>query len=138
MSAYRRSLRRVVAGAAIPYGYTVLVWTSGGVLIETHGPPSAASAFLFLGGAVLAFAAVSLLGGAGPENAEDSADPDGRWTGLSSGIAAAVGLGAAVIVAYVFESSLAFPLAALLATALYLVVSGAGMVLADRVDPRLR
>jgi hypothetical protein len=43
-----------------------------------------------------------------------------------------------VIVAYVFESSLAFPLAALLATALYLVVSGAGMVLADRVDPRLR
>lgn len=138
MSAYRRSLRRVVAGAAIPYGYTVLVWTSGGVLIETHGPPSAASAFLFLGGAVLAFAAVSLLGGAGPENAEDSADLDGRWAGLSSGIAAAVGLGAAVIVAYVFESSLAFPLAALLATALYLVVSGAGMVLADRVDPRLR
>lgn len=138
MSAYRRSLRRVVAGAAIPYGYTVLVWTSGGVLIETHGPPSAASAFLFLGGAVLAFAAVSLLGGAGPENAEDSADLDGRWAGLSSGIAAAVGLGAAVIVAYVFASSLAFPLAALLATALYLVVSGAGMVLADRVDPRLR
>ncbi len=138
MSAYRRSLRRVVAGAAIPYGYTVLVWTSGGVLIETHGPPSAASAFLFLGGAVLAFAAVSLLGGAGPENAEDSADLDGRWAGLSSGIAAAVGFGGAVIVAYVFESSFAFPLAALLATALYLVVSGAGMVLADRVDPRLR
>ncbi len=136
MSAYRRSLRRVVGGAAIPYGYTVLVWTSGGVLIETHGPPSAGSAFLFRrSGPGLRS---SLLGGAGPENAEDSADLDGRWAGLSSGIAAAVGFGGAVIVAYVFESSFAFPLAALLATALYLVVSGAGMVLADRVDPRLR
>ena len=43
-----------------------------------------------------------------------------------------------MIVAYVFESSFAFPLAALLATALYLLVSGAGMALVDRADPRSR
>lgn len=136
VSAYRHGLRRVMGGAAVPYGYTVVVWTSGGVLIHTHGPPSPASAFLFLGGAVLAFVAVSLLGGAGTEAVESSAELDGRWAGLSSGIAAAVGLGGAVIVAGVFESSLAFPLGALLATAMYLLVSGAGRVLVDRVDPR--
>jgi len=125
-----------MGGASIPYGYTVVVWTSGGVLIQTHGPPSAGSAFLFLGGAVLAFAAVSGLAGAGPEVAETSADLDGRWVGTSSGIAAAIGLGGAVVVAGVFESSVAFPLAALLATALYLLVSAAGMVLVQRAARR--
>ena len=42
-----------------PYGYTVTIWTSGGVLIHARGAPSAIEALLFMLGAVAGYATVA-------------------------------------------------------------------------------
>jgi len=101
--AYRRGLRRVVGGAAVPYGYTLVISTSVGVLISTHGPPDALNAFLFLGGAIAGFAAAALVGGTGPEAIEVGGGLDRRLVGLSSGLAASAGLGATALAAHAFD-----------------------------------
>ena len=36
---YRDGLTTTLAGAAIPYGYTLVVWSSGSVVAEHHGLP---------------------------------------------------------------------------------------------------
>ena len=57
---YRRNLRAAVGSSAGPYGYTLTIWTTGAVLTNTHGIPTALYAGAFMVGAVLAFACVGL------------------------------------------------------------------------------
>ena len=45
-------LATVLRGAAVPYGYTVTVWTSGMMLTRERGLPSVGEVFLFMFGAV--------------------------------------------------------------------------------------
>jgi hypothetical protein len=54
--AYRAGLRSAVDTAALPYGYTVSMWSSGQVLIHFHGTPSLGLVALFAGGALVGFA----------------------------------------------------------------------------------
>ncbi|HEY1524309.1 MAG TPA: hypothetical protein VGF70_14965 [Solirubrobacteraceae bacterium] len=39
----------VLRGSALPYGYTVTVWTSGIMLVRHRGLPSTAQVFLVIG-----------------------------------------------------------------------------------------
>lgn len=128
MSAYRSGLRRAVGDAAVPYGFTALVWTSGGVLVSRHGVPTLAPALLFLGGVVLGFGASALLGGEGSQDAA-SADLDPRLVGLGSGVAAALGLLAAAEVSKLVDGDLAYGLVGLSATAVYFLAGAAGLAL---------
>src|SRR5947209_6189379 len=57
---YRRAVRRAVSMSLGPYGYTVTIWTSGGVLIHARGAPNAIDALLFMLGAVAGFASVGI------------------------------------------------------------------------------
>lgn len=60
---FRTHLRGVVAGSAIPHGYTLTVWTAGAVASHAQGSiPSAWDAFLFLAGASLAFGLMAVIG----------------------------------------------------------------------------
>jgi hypothetical protein len=54
--AYRAGLRSALDTAALPYGYTVTMWSSGQVLIHFHGTPGLGLVGLFAGGALLGFA----------------------------------------------------------------------------------
>src|SRR3954453_12719113 len=54
--AYRAGLRSAGNPAALPYGYTVTMWSSGQVLIHFHGTPSLGLVALFAAGALLGFA----------------------------------------------------------------------------------
>ena len=58
---YRADLRSVIGSSATAYGYTLTVWSTGMILSYTYGPPSPLLVFSFFGGAVLAFALVSIL-----------------------------------------------------------------------------
>jgi len=133
--AYRSALRRVVGGAAVPYGYTVVTWTSGGVLIESHGAPDLGGAFLFLAGAAVGFGAVAALGGTGSETHEVSAEIDRRGVGVSSAVAAAAGLGLSAGAAQFVDGAPAFAIVAFLATAAYFLVGAIGVSLLDRRPP---
>lgn len=42
-------------GAGLPYGYTITVWSSGQVLVHTHGSPGIGYVFLLAAGAALAY-----------------------------------------------------------------------------------
>jgi hypothetical protein len=130
-SSYRHALQRRVAAAGVPYGFTILNVSSGGVLIQTHGPPTFADGLLFLTGAVAGFTAAALLAGA-----SGSADPmndeiDGRWLGVSSGVVAIIGFTLAALVAHVVAGPLAFVAVALTATLTYLGVGALGVALLD-------
>lgn len=62
----RRTLRAafgtMVAASAAPYGYTVTVWSSGAVLMHSHGTPNVGDVFVFIAGALIGFALMSLVG----------------------------------------------------------------------------
>jgi hypothetical protein len=57
---YRDGLTRTLVGAAIPYGYTLVVWSSGSVVGERHGPPDLWEIVLFFAGASAAYALLRL------------------------------------------------------------------------------
>lgn len=58
---YRDRLTTTLAEAAIPYGYTLVVWSSGSVVGERHGPPGLWEIALFFTGASAAYALLRLL-----------------------------------------------------------------------------
>jgi hypothetical protein len=57
---YRTGLRSAGGSAALPYGYTVTMWSSGQVLIHFHGAPTLPLVWLFAGGALAAFGLLQL------------------------------------------------------------------------------
>jgi hypothetical protein len=110
----RERLRSSVRQAAVPYGFTVVIWTSGGVLIETHGAPNVLDAYLFLAGACGAVALASAIAGRGT-----AAGP--HRGSLASGVAAAVALGCAALVAHAVSGEIAYFLVGLVAALVYFV-----------------
>jgi hypothetical protein len=61
--AYRSAVHLVLERSAVPYGYTLTVWSSGAMLMHRHGAPPPLDVFLFLGGGALAFAVLVLAAG---------------------------------------------------------------------------
>jgi hypothetical protein len=53
------ALDTTLRSSVVPYGYTVTIWASGAYLIHLQGTPSMGQAFLFVSGALLAFAALA-------------------------------------------------------------------------------
>ena len=115
MPGHRERVRGNVRRAAVPYGYTVVTWTCGSVLIGTHGPPDMWDAYLFLAGACLAYGVLWLLAGAG-----DSPEDGTRAHG--SVVAAAVALGCGGGTAHVLDGRIAFAAVSFVATLVYLTV----------------
>ena len=55
------TLDKTLRAAVIPYGYTVTTWATGAYLVGEQGLPSAFEAFIFVCGAIIAFALLSAL-----------------------------------------------------------------------------
>jgi hypothetical protein len=111
-----------VRAAALPHGYAIVTWTSGGVLIHTHGLPDLLAAYLFLAGAVTGFGAAVLLAGRG----ESDAGAEERWGAVTSVVAAAAALACAGLVAGAVPGRLAYFAVALLGSLVYFAVRAAG------------
>ena len=58
---YLSALATVLRGSALPYGYTITVWTSGMMLTHERGLPSVVEVFLFMVGAFAGFALPGLI-----------------------------------------------------------------------------
>lgn len=141
---YRNRLRTTVGASAAPYGYTLATWTTGAVLVRTHGIPNFLESFGFVVGAVVGFAFVVLVAFGGLTRHFDSTHNDDTpviWGSLhffSVGLA----IGAATLVAYLVDnvypwpSLIAWPLGGFLYTAAYLLIAGAESYVAYRWDHR--
>jgi hypothetical protein len=57
---YRNGLAATLSSLALPYGYALTVWSSGELVRRASPPPTVADVFLFLLGAVAAYAALRL------------------------------------------------------------------------------
>jgi hypothetical protein len=119
---YLPALATVLRGSALPYGYTVTVWTSGMMLTHDRGLPSVGEVFLFMVGAFAGFALLGLivtLSGAVPFEPRYGVL---RRTGMIQLLAVSGALGGATLVALI-RSGIAWPLAAFIATATYLALA---------------
>lgn len=134
-SRFTRALATILGRSAIPYGYTITVWTSGAAAERRHGTPSLPETFLFIAGAVAAFAVVAFV-------ARIDRDPplaphagDLIRTGLSQAVALGLALGAAAIAARVHGLT-AWPLVSFVATVVYLASAGIELTLTHRRGER--
>jgi hypothetical protein len=132
-------LRTVVAASAAPYGYTLAIWSTGAVLLASRGKPTVGEVFLFIAGALTAF---GILGGANiSRSSEQTASYQGRErviAGAFDWISVGAAVGAAALIAKI-PSWLAWPLAALVASAVYFSAFGlqlAVVALARRAGTR--
>ena len=133
---YRSALGATVATSAGPYGYTLTIWTSGAVLSHAHGIPSTTAAFLFLLGAVAAYALVSGLAFGGlSEHVVLEPTRAAVWGGLHF-LSVGLAIGAASLVARWDASLAAWPLGGFLATALYLLASASELTVAQAAGRR--
>ena len=132
---YLRALTTVVRGSALPYGYTLTIWTTGAVLERGHGTPAVGDIFLFLAGAIASFMLVAV--GVRQLDHQPLADPGGELTrtGIVQVFAVGSSLGAAALVALI-SGPVVWPLAAFLATLVYLLVAAMELAVVHRDDGR--
>lgn len=131
MSRYLGALATVVRRSAIPYGYTITIWTAGAVIEHGHRKPGVSQAYLFLLGAVAGFAVVALIAARGSPHELQAPSGALLRTGAINALALGAALGAAALVA-MMPGTTAWPLGAFSATAVYLLVASMELTLTQR------
>lgn len=136
LSHYRKNLRTAVGSSAAPYGYTLATWTTGAVLTNARGIPDLLSTLAFMAGAVLGFAFVGALAFGGVTRHYDQERGQALLWGSFHFLSVGLAIGVAALVAHYVESFIAWPLAAFLATTIYLLIVGAESTVAYLWDHR--
>jgi hypothetical protein len=132
---YTDALRITVSASAAPYGYTLTIWTSGAVLGHARGAPTTADAFLYMAGAVVAFAAVALAAFRGLRARVPSQPRAFSLWEATHFFSIAAAIGVATLVAHLFANLAAWGVDGFLATAIYLTGTAAQMRLSRRLRP---
>jgi hypothetical protein len=129
-SRYTRALATVLGRSAIPYGYTITVWTSGAAAERRHGTPSLPETYLFMAGAVAGFVVVAFVARIerDPPLAPEAGDL--IRVGLRQALALGLALGAAALAAKVGGPT-AWPLVSFVATVVYLAAAGIELALSN-------
>lgn len=133
----RRAVRTAVHNNASAYGYSIMVTATFGVLQVNAGPPSVARAFLYLGGAALAFAVVEGLTSNLFRQSAREEPPEVVVLGGAMGVASVSGgVGAATLVSLFARSWIGWAAAPFAATVVYVSVVSAELMLADHLGNR--
>ena len=132
-AAFGHALDAVVAASAAPYGYTISIWSSGAIVAHAHGAPDVLNVALFALGALVGFAALGLASTAIAACTAATLDRGSERVaaGMLNLLAVGAALGSAVVLAQT-PGRLAWLLASLAATALYLLAASAQLALVDR------
>jgi hypothetical protein len=91
---FRSHLRAATSASAVPYGYTITIWSSGTVSVDVLGVPHLGKVLLFMAGAVAGFVAVkgAAFGTAGTVTRVPAAESLALW-----GFAHWLSAGAAIV-----------------------------------------
>jgi hypothetical protein len=133
---FRAALATIVAASAAPYGYTISVWSSGAVLMSTHGTPRVGEVFAFLAGAPVGFALIALLARGALAGGMSLDHPPARVTaGAMHWLGAGAAVGTVALIAEI-DGWAAWPLGSLAATAVYLLGASLQLALVTARAPR--
>ena len=123
-STYLRSLETALHGAGLPYGYAVTTWSTGAAVAGSRGMPELGSVFLFAAGAASGYGLLRHLTRAVEGEAQSQLTRSPKLVRAGAIHVAAIGLAiaAAALIAKI-PSDVAWPLASLAGTVLYLGVS---------------
>ena len=117
---YADGLATTLAGAAVPYGYTLVIWSSGSFAAHFDGRPDVPRIVLFVGGAAGAYAVLRVIARRGDVQSLQGIAERGLVQGGAIHIAAiAAALTAAALIAR-YCGYAAWPLAPAAATLGYL------------------
>ncbi len=120
----------MVSASAAPYGYTLTVWCTGALLVHFRHPPAVWEVFLFVTGAVLAFALLWMVGRPAIEHSRPLPQGAARArAGTLDIFAVGLAAGAASLIAMI-PAWVAWPLAAFGATSVYMVIASVQLAIA--------
>ncbi len=119
---YSAALRVTMRNTAAAYGYTLSTAATLSLLTEMSGEPDAGRLFLFAMGGVFAFVLLEAFLAALRSPAADSAEQAFPFAGALNAASVAAALGMAILVAHFVRSSLAWFLAPMGTTAIYMLV----------------
>ena len=136
-NAYLHAIQTALHGAGLPYGYAIVVWSTGSVLSGEHGLPSLVEIACFALGAVAAYGGLMFL----TWETEGVADkplthsPRRVRAGIFHVGAIAAAIAAAAVAAQI-SSDLAWVLAPFCGTLLYLAVTSVevGLIEAEQSE----
>ena len=127
----RRAFATMVSASAAPYGYTLTVWSSGALLIHFRRSPTVWEVFLFLTGAVVAFATLWVVGRGAIEHAHPVSQQSARARAGALDLFAVGGAVGAAALLSMIPSWTAWPMTAFGATAVYMVAASLQLAVAD-------
>jgi hypothetical protein len=123
--AYLAALAATLRATAAAYGYTLSIATTSAILSSVRGKPSTGDVFLFVAGGLVAFAILEAVLVAAPADAEQGPGQAFPFAGALNFVSVAGALGAAVGLAHAVHSALAWLLAPLAGTAVYMLLVAA-------------
>lgn len=127
---YHSALRLTLRTTAAAYGYTLTISTTAAVLLTVHGTPRTGDLFLFVTGGLVAFAALeALLAVVSPR--KQPVEQVFSFVGTRNIVSVPGALGAGTGLAHAIGAELAWLLAPLGATAVYMVLVAAQLTIAD-------
>ncbi|HUN77555.1 MAG TPA: hypothetical protein VMU32_01405 [Solirubrobacteraceae bacterium] len=131
----RAALGSTITASAAPYGYTLTIWSSGAVLIRSHGSPSVGDVFVFVAGALIGFDLLGLLA-SGPLARRESIQrrQDRVLAAALNWAAVGASVGAVALLAEI-PSWVPWLLAPLAATVVYLLAAALQLALVALGDP---
>jgi hypothetical protein len=120
-SGRRAAFVTMISSSAVPYGFTISIWSSGALLTHFRGMPGVGEVFLFAGGGLAGFSVLGLVAQAGILGAPAVDDSGAQvLTGILDWLAVGASLGAVSLVAEI-PGSVAWLLGTFVATTVYLV-----------------
>jgi hypothetical protein len=137
-STYGAALQVTMRNTAAAYGYTLSAGATLSLLTELSGKPDAGRLFLFALGGVLAFALLEAVLAALGSPASDAPEQAFPYAGALNVVSVAGALGMAVLITHVVRSSLAWFLAPLSTTTIYMLVVAAQVTAVAAGQRRVR
>ena len=119
---YRAALRTTLRRTAAAYGYTLTIATTVAVLTTVRGTPQTPELLLFVVGGIAAFAALDGCLQALPGNEDEEPEHAFPFAGALNFVSVTAALAAATALAHSIHSALAWLLAPMAATAIYMLL----------------
>lgn len=131
------ALHLVLERSALPYGYTLTIWSSAAMLMHRHGAPVPLDVFLFLLGGGMGFAAIALVARGLSAEPLETGSRQMHLTGALQGVSVVAAVAAADLVAQI-SGEAAWPVGSFAVTVIFLLSTAFIAALMSAEAPRAR
>ena len=132
-TSYLSALRTTLRHTAAAYGYALTLASTSALLVSTQSGPSAADVFLFAFGGLVAFALLDAVVEISRGRGDEEAQVAFAFAGALNFFSVFIALGAVDALAHALHAEVTWLLAPAVATAVYLLVVGVQVSVAERI-----